>query len=209
MTDPVIVTDWWTARELGADPEAHAEPREDREPKKRGIPPLPMPEPVRVQAPDVTTFPPEAVETWRRLQDEERRRNRVGALRANVVGVNEDGEKPEGATDSLCRNLSAMPVRGHDEMAITLGGEVFFTQAPAVHVPGAEYATADGKLPRDVKAILRHGRIVEAQRYEHRAAMLHAADDAAGLAPWEVAERVGVTRAKATRANRGHSRRKP
>ena len=46
---------------------------------------------------DATPFSPEAVDTYVRVQEEAARRDRAGAIRVNVVGVDESGKRPRGA----------------------------------------------------------------------------------------------------------------
>lgn len=48
-------------------PERSARPQPDREPERRNVPRV-EPEPVKVQAPNVSAFAPEAVDLWRRIE---------------------------------------------------------------------------------------------------------------------------------------------
>lgn len=73
-----------------------AAPCPDREPEKRGLPPTPPLEPEKAQSVDSRAFAPEAVETYRRVQQLGIDVSGVISTKA-FIGKSEDGRTPPGA----------------------------------------------------------------------------------------------------------------
>lgn len=162
--------------------ERTAEPIPDREPEKRGVPPLPDPIPEPTPRLDLAQWSPAAVETWRAVERIPEERAGVLAPKA-FVGMQPDGTKAEGASSWEWRPPLPMPVRGHDEMPLQANGIASgYQPAPPVHVPGAVYGS-----PRDMRRAVRLLSESQAERLLLAQSLDGVSVDALGYSPQRVA----------------------
>lgn len=146
-------------------------------------PPLANPEP----------FAPEAVATWEKMQNEAARRDMVGAVRVNVVGVDESGRKPKGAEDWYYREPRATPDEHHDQAIVVGHGDsarLMWQQATPIHARNAPFAD-----PKTAKRVARELSDAASAREYFRMSALHVADQVAGVPTAELAVLGGLSEA--------------